>query len=180
MERNYDRVQLRSMLDSAPDFSYNKASVSFVQRFETYELPETYFRATDDVIEKGRSLLSTDIVNTIAKTVRDTVTIRICGNEIPLFVLENGGRGRTLSSFHCVYEGCSAFLDVRTFAAAHKIKWVIMGASHSRTFSVFPSCPRDAPFHQRSSRKSRQWRHRTPLAQPSRCHSELSVLTMPS
>ena len=90
MERNYDRVQLRSMLDSAPDFSYNKASVSFVQRFETYELPETYFRATDDVIEKGRSLLSTDIVNTIAKTVRDTVTIRICGNEIPLFVLENG------------------------------------------------------------------------------------------
>ena len=67
MERNYDRVQLRSMLDATPDFSINKASVSFVQRFETYELPETYFRATDDVIEKGRTLLSTDIVDTITR-----------------------------------------------------------------------------------------------------------------
>ena len=77
MERNYDRVQLRLLLDSTPDFTCNTVSVSFVQRFETYELPETYFRATHHVIEKGRSLLSTDIVNTIAKTVRDTVTIPI-------------------------------------------------------------------------------------------------------
>ena len=40
--------------------------------------------------------------------------------------------------------------------------------------------PRDAPFHQRSSRKSRQWRPRTPLAQPSRCSLGSSVLTTPS
>ena len=148
MERNYDRVQLRFMLDATPDFSLDKASVSFVQRFETYELPETYFRATDDVIGKGRLLLTTDIVDTIAKTVRDVVTIRIGGNDIPLFALENGGRGRTLSSFRCVYDGCSAFLDVRTFSAAHKIKWVLMGVSHSHTFSSFPSRTPRCPFSQ--------------------------------
>ena len=37
------------------------------------------------------------------------------------------------------FYGCSSFIDVRLFSGADVIKWVILGVSHSHTFSVFPS-----------------------------------------
>ena len=77
--------------------------------------------------------------DSIATVVRDTVFFRVGCNNVPVFALVDGGRGRTLFEFRCVFDGCSSFLDIRFFSGADVIKWVIMGVSHSHTFSVFPS-----------------------------------------
>ena len=63
------------------------------------------------------------------------------------FALVNGGGDRTLYTFRCVYDKCSAFLDVRKFPGAPKVKWVIVCVSHCHDFSSFPSrTPRNI-FH---------------------------------
>ena len=47
--------------------------------------------------------------------------------------------------FRCVYDAFPAFLDVRKFAGADKLKRVIVWVSHHHDFSVFPSrMPRNA------------------------------------
>ena len=55
-----------------------------------------------------------------------------------MFALENGGRGRTLFTFKCVYVNCSAFLDMRVFSAVDRVKWVLIGVSHPHDFLFFP------------------------------------------
>ena len=40
--------------------------------------------------------------------------------------------------FRCVYDGCSAFLEARRFWGVDRLKWVMIGTSHSHTFMSFP------------------------------------------
>ena len=55
-----------------------------------------------------------------------------------MFSLVEGGRERTLFTFQCVYDMCSAFLEVRLFSGVYVVKWVMMGVSHSHDFTSFP------------------------------------------
>ena len=41
-------------------------------------------------------------------------------------------------SFRCVFDRCSAFLDVRLFSGVHSVKWALMSLSHSHGFATFP------------------------------------------
>ena len=63
------------------------------------------------LIESCRRLLSINIDDTVARIVHNNVTVQIGCNAVPVFALVNGGRDRTLFTFRCVYEGCSAFLE---------------------------------------------------------------------
>ena len=99
----------------------------------------SFFVAPNGLIESCRRLLSLQLDDTVARIVHDNVTVQIGCNVVPVFALVNGGRDRTLFTFRCVYEDCSAFLDIRKFAGADKLKWVIVGISHCHDFSTFPS-----------------------------------------
>ena len=138
MTRDFERLHRRHLLDSEPDFVIDKSSVTFNKVFDVLEDPDTYAQAPEEVIKSARRILEIDLVDTVPKLVHDTITVRIGCCVVPVFALENGGRGRTLFTFKCVYENCSAFLDVRVFSAANKVKWALMGVSHSHDFSFFP------------------------------------------
>ena len=100
---------------------------------------KSFYIAPKCLIESCRRLLSINLDDTVAHVVHDNVTVQIGCNALPVFALVNGGRDRTLFTFRCVYDDCSAFLDVRKFAGADKLKWVIVGISHCHDFSAFPS-----------------------------------------
>ena len=92
----------------------------------------------DRLVKSCRRLLDADVCDTIATLVRQHVFVTIGCNAFPLFALESGGVGRTLFRFRCVYANCSSFLDVRLFASADKIKWVVVCLSHNHSFDAFP------------------------------------------
>ena len=129
----------RRRLDDTPDFVIDNSSVEFRQTFEILEDLETYTKAPPKIGEAARRVLTLERLDSIAQTIRDTVFFIVGCNKIPLFALVSGGRGRTLFQFRCIFEGCSAFLDVRLFAGADVVKWILMGVSHSHSFNVFPS-----------------------------------------
>ena len=129
----------RQELDALPDFSIGVSGVSFKQSFVQVESDETFFIAPKTLIDACRSILALDINTTVARVVHDNVTVKIGCNHVPPFALVNGGRDRTLFPFRCVYHNCPAFLDIRKFAGAEKLKWVIVGVSHSRDFTAFPT-----------------------------------------
>ena len=133
------RMQRRRNLDDMPDFSVEGTRIGFRQTFETLEATETYCRAPPEIVDAARSILTAERLDSIAKVVRDTVFFRVGCNNVPLFALVSGGRGRTLFEFRCVFTGCSSFLDIRFFSAVDVVKWVLMGTSHSHTFNVFPT-----------------------------------------
>ena len=122
MARDFERLHRRNLLDAEPDFVIDGSSITFNKAFDVWRPPDTYARAPDDVVKSARSILEMDVVDTIPKIVHDAVTVGIGCCAVPLFALENGGRGRTLFTFKCVYENCPAFLDVRVFAAADKVR----------------------------------------------------------
>ena len=64
--------------------------------------------------------------------------MKIGSNTVPVFAMVDGGRGRTLYTFRCVYTGCGAFMDIRVLPHADVIKWVVMGVSHNHHFEMFP------------------------------------------
>ena len=132
------RVAARRRLDNIPDFSTVNSKIEFRQTFETLEDSETFTKAPNEIVQAARNILTSERLDSIAQTVRDAVFYQIGCNKIPLFALVSGGRGRTLFEFRCVFEGCTAFLDVRLFSGVDIIKWILMGVSHSHTFSVFP------------------------------------------
>ena len=116
------RAEARARLDHASDFVVEDGNVSFRQSFETVEDSETVFRAPDDVVDAGRRLLTIDVARGLSAIVHDTIVVEIGFSRVPLFAMVSSGRGRTLFSFKCVYSGCVAFLDVRTFPSADVIK----------------------------------------------------------
>ena len=132
------RMCARDRLDRDPDYVVVGGKISFRQTFETVEATETFCHAPADVIDAGRRLLTLDIATGLSTLVHDTVVVKIGCNNIPLFAMVFGGRGRALFSFECVYSGCSAFMDIRVLPRVDVIKWVVMGTSHSHGFSTFP------------------------------------------
>ena len=133
------RIKTRVALDGLPDFSTNKFGIEFRQSFVTLKANETFFLAPEHLVESCRRLLTLELDVTVARLVHDNVTVRIGCNVVAPFALVSGGRDRSLFTFRCVYDACPAFLDVRKFAGADKLKWVIVGVSHCHDFSVFPS-----------------------------------------
>ena len=133
------RLQSRAELDSESDFSVTESEITFRQSFVSIESEESFFVSPNCLIESCRRLLSLQLDDTVARIVHDDVTVQIGCNVVPVFALVNGGCDRTLFTFRCVYDDCSAFLDIRKFAGADKLKWVIVGTSHCHDFSAFPS-----------------------------------------
>ena len=76
------------------------------------EGPDTSARAPDHAIETSHRVYEIDVVDTVPKMVDDTITVRIGCCVVPVFGLENGGDARTIFTFKCVDENCSAFLDM--------------------------------------------------------------------
>ena len=112
MTRDFERLHRPHLLDSVPDFVIDKSSVTFNKVFDVLEDLDTYAQAPEEVIKSARRILEIDLVDTVPKLVHDTITVRIGCCVVPVFSLENGGRGRTLFTLKCVYENCSAFLDM--------------------------------------------------------------------
>ena len=104
------RRLVRRRLADEPDFVATESGVAFHQTFETVETPETYVRAPPDVIEAVRRLLATDKIDSITKIVRESLFFTVGCNRIPLYANVDGGRGRTLFEFQCVFQGCSGFV----------------------------------------------------------------------
>ena len=132
------RRMLRAELDAMPDVAVDGTELAFAQRFATVADDEPFFTAPDAFVASCRALLDADVVDTVPRLVHDTICVRIGCNRVPLFALVSGGRDRTLYVFRCVYAGCAAFLDVRRFLGADKIKWALMCTSHCHDFSSFP------------------------------------------
>ena len=141
------RLETRRELDALPDFTATASGVAFRQSFVRIEADESFCVAPTSLNDACRRLLSLDIDGTVARLVHDNVTFKIGCNFVPPFALVNGGRDRTLCTFRCVYDNCSAFLDVRKFAGAEKLKWVIVGVSHGHDFSSFSSRTPRNTFH---------------------------------
>ena len=132
------RTEARRRLDAAPDFAIRDGTVSFRQTFETVAAEEPFFTAPQHLVDAAKNLLTLDISDTVAKVVRDNVVVRIGCSAVPPFALVHGCRDRTLFVFRCVYDGCTAFLDIRRFSGVDRIKWILMGVSHCHDFSSFP------------------------------------------
>ena len=77
-------------------------------------------------------------IDSLTRTVRESIRFSVGCNTIPLFANVSGGSWRTIFEFRCVFEGCSAFFDVRTFSGVDSVKWAVMGVSHCHSFEVFP------------------------------------------
>ena len=127
---------VRRRLDDEPDFTAVDSNVTFRQSFETVELVETYARAPLEIIEATRKILTAEIRVSVAMAVRDSIFFSVGCNRIPLFTNTRSGRGRTLFEFECVFEGCSAFLDIRLFSGVEIVKWALTGVSHTHSFVV--------------------------------------------
>ena len=125
-----ERKALRCELDALSDVVVNVSSVSFRREIRTLRAHETFCETPRDVMERTASLLEADIIDGVARTVHDTVTVAIGCNRVPLFALVEGGRARTLFTFRCVYDGCPAFMDIRTFVGQWRVKWIIVCISH--------------------------------------------------
>ena len=126
-----ERKALRFELDALSDIVVNASSVSFRHEIRTLRAHETFCETPRDVMERTASLLDADIIDGVARTVHDTVTVAIGCNRVPLFALVEGGRARTLFTFRCVYDGCPAFMDIRTFVGQWRVKWIIVCISHT-------------------------------------------------
>ena len=133
------RLHSRAELDSESDVSVTESEITFRQSFVSIESEEYFFVASNCLIDSCRRLLSLQLDDTVARVVHDNVTVQIGCSAVPVFALVNGGRDRTLFTFRCVYDDCSAFLDIRKFAGADKLKWVIVGISHCHDFSAVTS-----------------------------------------
>ena len=133
------RKALRCELDALADIVVDASSVSFRHEIRTLRAPETFCETPRDVMARTESLLDADITDGVARTVHDTVTVAIGCNRVPLFAVVEGGRARTLFTFRCVYDGCPAFMDIRTFVAQWGVKWIIVCVSHAHSFDVFPA-----------------------------------------
>ena len=132
------RRQMRNFLDQMPDYIINGKNVSLRKEFHTVHAEETFCETPSVVVERAKTLLDDTLVETVARTVHERVFFEIGCCHIPLFSLVMGGRERSLFTFRCVFDKCSAFLDVRLFSAINAVKWVVMGVSHSHNFSTFP------------------------------------------
>ena len=137
------RADARWRLDSEPDAVVSDGEVRFRHMFETVEDSETFYRAPADLVESGRRLLTIDAADGVAAAVHNTVVAQIGCNCIPVFAMVNGGRGRSLFTFKCVYPTSPAFLDVRVLPRVDIVKWVLMGVSHSHDFSFHPRLHRN-------------------------------------
>ena len=138
------RRLLRAELDAMPDVAVDGTELAFAQRFATVAGDEPFFTAPDAFVASCRALLDADVVDTVPRLVHDTICVRIGCNRVPLFALVSGGRDRTLYVFRCVYGVCAAFLDVRRFLGADKIKLDITYLCLTHTQAVGKQ--REAPF----------------------------------
>ena len=130
------RRMIHRRLDDEADFVVCESEVTFRQTFETVELSETFSRAPPEIVDAARKVLTSERIDSLTRTVRETIRFSVGCNTIPLFANVSGGRGRTLFEFRCVFEGCSAFFDVRMFSGVDRAKWAVMGVSHCHSFCV--------------------------------------------
>ena len=80
-----DRDALRFELDSLPDVFVAGNDIGFTKAFRTLASREAFYVAPKCVIEKARSLLVNELVDSIAKTVHDKVFYELGCNRVPLF-----------------------------------------------------------------------------------------------
>ena len=116
------RVETIARLDGQSDFLVADGVVGFRQSFEAVEAHETFCRAPQSIVDAGGRLLELDVANGGSSLVHNTVIVKIGCNNVPLFAIVSGSRGHTLFSFKCVYEGRTAFMDVRVLRNADDIK----------------------------------------------------------
>ena len=133
------RRSLRDDLDAAPDFAVEGSHVVFFGHVVTVETNDSFSNSPHDIVLSLSELVSRPIDSTVAATVKQCVNFKICSNVVPVFSLVSGGTGRTLFTFKCVFQSCRAFLDIRTSASGERVKWAVMGVSHSHGFAAFPS-----------------------------------------
>ena len=136
------RRLVRLRLDDEPDFVATESGITFHQTFETVETTETYVRAPPDVIEAARRLLTTDKIDSITKMVRESLFFTVGCNRIPLYANVDGGRGRTLIEFQCVFQGCSGFVFL---LCSQLRKWNDKGMFHSQSFHHPSNSLEEAP-----------------------------------
>ena len=90
------KITIRSSLNCLSDFVVHAGKVVIRKEFQTVTSDESFCICPDSVVEAAKTLLTVDLVDSVAKTVHDRVVFCLGCNRIPLFSLETGGRDRTL------------------------------------------------------------------------------------
>ena len=106
------------------------------------ELDETFCTAHQDIIDTAHRLLEFNLDQSLAKIVHDNVTLKICGNRVTVFAMVGGGHSRMLFSFRCVFQHCSAFMDVRTLPMPTASSGSSWGFPTTTCLPHSPSVPR--------------------------------------
>ena len=86
-----ERRIVRAELDSLPDFFIAGKEVGFRKEFRSLSSDESFCEVPPVVLERARLLRSLHLVDTVAKTVHDTVFFELGCSRIPVFA----GDGRT-------------------------------------------------------------------------------------
>ena len=162
------RMCARDRLDRDQDYVVVGGKISFRQTFETVEAEETFCRAPDDIINAGRRLLTLDVSSGISALVHNTVVVNIGCNNIPLFAMVCGGRGRALFSFRRVYSGCSAFIDILC---------CLMSTPSSGSSWGFPTVTDFQRFRIASRGTRLSWRQPSHSKKTQRTPSSISIIT---
>ena len=131
------RIKLRNELDAAPDFDVSFGGVVFRQHFVTVRFDESYNDVSDETVASVRRLLDIPVYDSLASMMPTHVTFNVGSNRIPPFALLSRGNDRTLFSFGCVFKHCPAFADVRLFRGVERIKWIVLGITHTHDFAAF-------------------------------------------
>ena len=110
----------------------------FKQHLVTIEMDAAYVNMPESLIQNVTQLLSEQLDDTMAARPKNchVQEWRVRRSSVLPCL---GWNGRTLSPFKCVFENCPSFLDIRAFPDEKRIKWVLMGMSHSHSFTAFPS-----------------------------------------
>ena len=77
------RRLIRRRLDDETDIVVRDSQVTFRQTFETVELTETFFRAPQETVDAARKILTSEMIDSLPKTVRENINFSVGCNKVP-------------------------------------------------------------------------------------------------
>ena len=87
-----ERSVVRAELDGLPDFFVAGKEVKFRKEFRTLASENSFCEVPLVVLDRARTLLDMEFVESVGKPVHDTVVFELGCSRLPLFSLETGGR----------------------------------------------------------------------------------------
>ena len=103
-----------------PDFIVSGKEIKFGKEFRTLTSEDSFCDVPVAVFERARSLLTVELVDSVAKTVHDTVVFDLGCSRVPLFSLETGDETDASSSRDAFSSGVLRSLKCASFQASSR------------------------------------------------------------